>query len=409
MPNAIHLKRLCAVCGSARKRLLHRLQFSTMSDGSLLNRCVIVTCLECGFCFADEIPGQAIFDAYYANMSKYEHQESKGQDSDDDGARFLHVFSIIQPFLRKSPFRILEIGCANGGLLALLKHNGFTDVLGVDPSPVSASVAHNLYDITVLTATLSNMPLAGQYFDFIILAGVLEHVRDLEPVLMRLRDLLAPLGQLYISVPDASRYAAGEDAPFQEFSIEHINFFGPKSLENLFQARGFVLQYCTQKLMQVRHRTSTSVIHAIFQKATAVASQPALVWDEETATGLAAYIEASQQVDAQIHRTMDALATSLQPIIVWGTGAHTLRLLATSRLQEAAITAFVDSNPTYQGKKLNDIRIIAPADLRGRTEPILISSRAYQEDIARQVREDLQLPNRLIRLYQLDVPREATS
>jgi len=49
---------------------------------------------------------------------------------------------------------------------------------------------------------------------------------------------------------------------------------------------------------------------------------------------------------------------------------------------------------------------LAPIDLRGHTEPILISSRAYQEDIARQVRDDLKLPNRLIRLYQLDVPRE---
>ncbi|MCX6996564.1 MAG: class I SAM-dependent methyltransferase [Kiritimatiellaeota bacterium] len=339
-------------------------------------------------------------------MSKYEHQESKGRDSHDDCARFQHVCSIIQPFLRDPTSRILEIGCANGGLLALLIQHGFTDLLGVDPSPASASVARKLHNIRVLTATLSNMPLAGQLFDFIILAGVLEHVRDLDPVVIRLRNLLAPLGQLYISVPDASRYAAGEDAPFQEFSIEHINFFGPKSLENLFHARGFTLQYYAQELMRVGHRTSTSVIHTIFQKATPAASQPVLVRDEATALGLAAYIEASQQVDAQIQEIMKTLATSRQPIIVWGTGAHTLRLLATSRLKDAVITAFVDSNPIYQSKGLNGIRIIAPSDLRGRTEPILISSRAYQEDIARQVRDDLKLPNRLIRLYQLDILRE---
>jgi len=35
---------------------------------------------------------------------------------------------------------------------------------------------------------------------------------------------------VFITVPDASRYAAGDDAPFQEFSLEHINYFGPQSL-----------------------------------------------------------------------------------------------------------------------------------------------------------------------------------
>jgi len=43
----------------------------------------------------------------------------------------------------------------------------------------------------------------------------------------------------YIEVPDASIYYKGEDAPFQEFSPEHINFFGPDSLRNLMITNGF--------------------------------------------------------------------------------------------------------------------------------------------------------------------------
>jgi predicted SAM-dependent methyltransferase len=44
---------------------------------------------------------------------------------------------------------------------------------------------------------------------------------------LHIYDILAPTGKIYIAVPDASQYINGEDAPFQEFSIEHINFFGP--------------------------------------------------------------------------------------------------------------------------------------------------------------------------------------
>lgn len=406
MSQTLNPNRDCAVCGSTSKRLLHRSEFSTMSKGSLLSGYAVVTCKDCGFCFADEIPGQVVFDAYYENMSKYEHQERSGHESEYDRAKFQQVFANIRPFLREPQCRVLEIGCANGVLLALLKQNGFSNLLGVDPSPVSASIARDLHDIRVVTANLSNMPLAGQLFDFIILAGVLEHVQELRPALVRLNNLLAPAGYLYIAVPDASRYTDGEDAPFQEFSTEHINYFGPKSLENLLMTQGFTLQHCEQKLLRVGHRTKTAVIHAIFQKAPTDTLLPSTVPDYETAAGLAAYIAASQQVDAHIRSTIDALATSRQPIIVWGTGAHTSRLLASSRLKEAVVTALVDSNPIYQGKQLHGIRILAPIDLRGHTEPILISSRAYQEDIARQVRDDLKLPNRLIRLYQLDVPRE---
>jgi SAM-dependent methyltransferase len=370
-----------------------------MQQGNPLGGYSVVACQDCGFCFADEIPDQAMMDAYYQDMSKYEHQGNGWRDSDYDQARFEHVFSIIHPFLPGLHARVLEIGCANGGLLALFKQHGFADLTGIDPSPACASAARDLHGIRVLPANLSNMPLMGQQFDFIVLAGVLEHVRDLGTALANIRDLLAPSGKLYIGVPDASRYAAGEDAPFQEFNAEHINFFGPQSLVNLLNTKGFVLQHSEQRVMNVGHRTSTAVVHAIFNRATGNAPIPGMIPDEETSAGLKEYITASQCVDSQINSIIDSIVASGQPIIVWGTGAHTLRLLASSRLQEAKISVFVDSNPIYLGKNLNGVPIVAPHDLRDRTETIMISSRAYQEEIAHYICKDLNLNNPLIRLY----------
>jgi hypothetical protein len=86
-------------------------------------------------------------------------------------------------------------------------------------------------------------------------------------------------------------------------------------------------------------------------------------------------------------------------VIVWGVGTHTQHLLATTRLREVAIRAFVDSNPHYQGERLDGISILPPEAVRERSEPILISSAISQEEIARQIRDGLKCVNELIRLY----------
>ena len=85
--------------------------------------------------------------------------------------------------------------------------------------------------------------------------------------------------------------------------------------------------------------------------------------------------------------------------MVWGAGAHTLRLLKISALPQAQIVAFVDSNPHYQGEVLSGVPIRAPEWLRGREEMVLISSWVYQDEIARMIREELGCPNELILLY----------
>jgi hypothetical protein len=84
---------------------------------------------------------------------------------------------------------------------------------------------------------------------------------------------------------------------------------------------------------------------------------------------------------------------------VWGVGSHTTRLMATSRLGQANIAAFIESNARYHGKTLGGRPILAPEALRERPEPVLVSSRVFQREIAEQIRDDLGCSNPLILLY----------
>jgi SAM-dependent methyltransferase len=391
--------RACAVCGSKQNTLLYQQVFSEISSGgSLLSGYDVVVCEHCGFCFANGIPEQAHFDAYYRDMSKYEKSERGGQKSPYEKARFQSMAEVILNKLEAKHTRIFEVGCANGELLALLKKAGYENVSGIDPSPVSAKIAEEVYGIHVSADTLSSMHMDHASVDFLILAGVLEHVCNLNSALQRLRELLSSDAYLFVTVPDASRYAEGEDAPFQEFSVEHINFFGPDSLVNLLQANGFAKVSIEQNVIESNYRTTTPVIHGLFKNSPTTLSFP-FSRDIGTEIGLKMYIDQSVKGNVTIQDNINSLVNRLIPIVVWGTGAHTLRLLATSRLREAKIKAFVDSNPRYQGKSLNNVPIIAPQALKEMTETILISSRVYQEEIADQIRRDLKLGNELVKLY----------
>lgn len=371
-----------------------------MSDGALFDGYDVVVCEQCGFSFADNLPSQVAFDEYYREMSKYEHQDQGGKQTDFDRHRYSVTARFIERFLPYREARILDIGCATGGLLSELKEKGHENVLGLDPSPVCASIAKELYGVPVLTGPLSDISPDLGSFDFIILCAVLEHLPHLRTALSQIRAVLSSKGMVYVEVPDVTRFSDSCDAPFQEFSIEHINFFSPISLSNLLTNCGFAQISIEQTAVEQIPGKITYDIKAVFQKSDCV-RQPGAIPDGLSEPSLADYISRSSDVGRHIHVIVDSLVDSRRSIIVWGVGTHTQHLLAASSLAKANIVAFVDSNPRYQGKQLNGIPIIAPAYVKDKSEPILISSRDFQQEIVKMIRDELNCDNELILLYEL--------
>ena len=208
-------------------------------------------------------------------------------------------------------------------------------------------------------------------------------------------------GRLYIEVPDATQFAFSPDAPFQEFSIEHINFFSPVSLKNLLISYGFSQVSFSQVSYDQTNMHTGYALRMVFQKDAEI-KRSEIVKDIETKSALEHYIADSRREEERIHKIVDELVDCQKPLIVWGVGTHTQRLLATSRLAQANIHAFVDSNPNYHGKDLNGIPIISPQALQNKIEAILISSCVFQQEIEHQIRHDLRLDNPIITLYPMD-------
>lgn len=371
-----------------------------MSSGAILDGYDVVVCEQCGFCFADNLPDQLAFDEYYREMSKYEHRDRGGQQTESDTRRYPVTARFIRNFVLDHKARILDIGCATGGLLYEFKKNGYGNLMGLDPSPVCAVIAKELYGVPVMTGALSEMSDGIGPFDLIILCAVLEHISHLRALMQQIRNLLSGEGVVYVEVPDVTKFPDSCDTAFQEFSVEHINFFSPISLVNLLKACGFEQVSLQQTVVEQSAGRITHDIKAVFKKGE-VAPPSSLFRDMESRPALSAYIACSEEVERRILSIVNAWVDSGKPIIVWGAGTHTQRLLATSSLAKANILFFVDSNPTYQSKQLNGIPIIAPSDVKDKSEPILISSRDFQQEIIKVIRDELHCDNDLILLYEL--------
>ena len=386
--------RKCSVCGSNEKKPLFEQAFSTVC---LVEGYTVVVCEHCGFAFADNIPEQEAFDQYYRDLSKYEYQHRGGRESGNDESRLQDVATTLCGLLPKKRTRILEIGCSTGRLLGLLKESGYANVWGLDPSPTCAASARELYDVTVLTQSVSDLAKSQEKFDFLILVGVLEHIRNLEGALRTMHQILTPNARIYFDVPDGTQFADWPDAPFQQFSTEHINFFSGASLANLMRAHAFEQLFSEKVLRQYTDVTVMPSVHAVFEDRGGVVSP--MVADIESEPRLREYIAQSRAVDERIRQLIDRTAGNREPILVWGVGTHTQRLLATGGLNKVNISAFIDSNPKYHGQRLNGIPIVSPDSLGGRSEPILVCSRVFQKEIEQQIQQQLHLSNEVLSLY----------
>ena len=388
--------RVCPICQSTRSQLLFHQSFAQLSNAHLLDGYDVVICNACGFGYADQIPEQHVFDEYYRDLSKYDYMDHAGLPPTGADQRFVDIGDILERFIPERTSRVFEIGGGSSQLLDVLQRRGYSRLLGSDPSPGCVRAAKQLYNVDAIACTIFNAPQPAEPYDFLIVIGVMEHIRDLDRAVAEFHRLLAPGGRIYVESPDGSRYQPSLDAPFQEFSVEHINYFSLTSLTNLMHSRGF---QCvgSGRVMRPQHEVSVPAMYGIYER---TGKPLPITRDEETGPGLSAYIEGCRTEDVRIRARIERALGAGEQMIVWGVGAHTLRLLAVGGIDPAKVALFVDSSPKYQNQELRGVPVVGPAALDGRGEPILISSRGFQNEIRDDIVHRYNLKNRLILLYE---------
>ncbi len=392
-----NVARLCPVCDSTRGEVLHTQRFVLPEGHPLAAGYAVVGCPQGGFAYADTAAGQREYDEFYARLSKYTDNKTStgGGLAAWDADRLRHTAQDIARVIPRRDSHIVDIGCANGGLLQSLRDLGYSNLCGIDPAPACVAQAAQVSGAVTYSGSLSNIPAEAGVFDVIILSHVLEHVKDLRPALEGLEPFLKPNASLYVETPDASRYAEFVFAPFQDFNTEHINHFSVAGMTNLLHCCGFApFESGTKDILSAPDMPYP----ALFAFARRISGSPVIASkDVELKSRLLEYIALSQQVMDEIEARLKTVLAQDLEVIVWGTGQLAMKLLAETSLAQARIEAFVDGNPLYHGQRLQGIPIVAPEEIGASNHPILVTSILHHRAIAEKIRQ-LHLPNPIIAL-----------
>ena len=103
--------------------------------------------------------------------------------------------------------RVLDVGCSSGYLSRRLVRQGCS-VVGIETDEEAADAARAVCDdVLVGDVETMNLPLLEESFDVVLLGDLLEHLRDPQSLLRRLRPFLVPGGRLILSTPNVANWA----------------------------------------------------------------------------------------------------------------------------------------------------------------------------------------------------------
>lgn len=368
--------RPCPICCCSEVEVLHR-QHLQQPDGSPLpNEYDVVACPVCGLVYADTPVRQEAYDRYYAEHSKYEDPAvaTGGGASELDRTRLAWLAERIAAHTAPTA-RILDLGCAGGGLLESLRNRGFLRLHGVDAAPGCIERVRQL-GIGATQASLSQLSMADidGPFDVIVLSHVLEHVVDLSALLAAVAALLAPGGRIYAETPDAARYADFPFVPCYFFDSEHINHFDTIRLGALGSAFGFDMQTAGTVDLEV----GPAVLYPacwVWLASGAGGKPRSLPTDKQLAASVTAYVNQCRR--AESFPELEHLASSNRPVIVWGAGSFAQRLFGASLIQRCNIVAVVDRDRNKQGLNFAGFVVQAPeAALAAQSDAIVVIAAA---------------------------------
>ena len=257
----------CPVCDSEDSISLSTLKCKNF-DGSVIYKDIKITaCKNCGHVYND------LTDEEVYNLERYYSEEyaplnlnpvatcalRPGSNSFFSLKRYAELYKLIEMYVNKDT-RILDVGCALGGLLSFLKEKGHKELYGIDVIEEYVELSKNK---SIKVGSVYDIPFEDNFFDVIILDHVLEHLVDLKSVIKELKRVLSREGILLIGLPDASRY----DNMIFWFTIrEHVQHFDLEHLDLLFDSNGFELLDYSKTNMPIDDKNKIPNLMVLFDR-----------------------------------------------------------------------------------------------------------------------------------------------
>lgn len=194
----------------------------------------LVRCPECDLVYADH-PPEADELAHAYRLADYD----SSAEAEDAALAYVRA---IRPVLAELGQRqkALEIGAGTGAFLERLHDEGFSELIGVEPSPIAIAAAPPHRRSWIRETMFEEKDLQPNSFDLICCFMTLEHVRDPSAVASSAMRLLRP-GGAFVTVTHDYRSLVnrllGRRSPI--IDIEHLQLFSQCSVRHLLHGAAF--------------------------------------------------------------------------------------------------------------------------------------------------------------------------
>lgn len=381
------LNRPCPVCGNTTGELLHVQRFADTDDLGTSRSVDIVSCSRCACGFSDLNNSQADLDKAYEEHSKYADMSVFAEVNDEnpmqaespwDLDRLTRTAAWLATNVPSRSLRILDAGCATGTLIGLLQRYEFSDLVGLDPSPLATATTAHHYNVPTITGSFCSPPESIGEFDVVILSHVLEHIADVKSAADGLASMVKPEGLVYLEVPDAVRYQDFLVAPYHDFNNEHINHFSLHCLDHMLGSRGFERISGGSKEVPIAPKVMYPAAFGLWKKTGKIAQL--VGFDSELRSALHRYIDESSRMLGRMDAWLRSILSN-EPIAIWGAGNLTLKLLDSTVLRDARVTVIVDGSRQRQGIRLNGLTVQDPSALATFEGTVIVSSLHHANSI----------------------------
>lgn len=143
---------------------------------------------------------------------------------------------------------VLEIGCACGATLLKIKSDyPQAKLYGIELNEQAALSAKLFADVIAADIEKTTLPYEEEYFDYVILADILEHLTDPWKALENIRPHLKAGGQILASIPNVMHFSVLRNLlqgnwTYEEAGIldkTHLRFFTLNEIKKLFTSTGY--------------------------------------------------------------------------------------------------------------------------------------------------------------------------